>query len=108
MYILPTMFARHWRICGYKTKGAIFDKVKPKGAMGAWELVARYEEIGVDYDVRIGDADGRADYDAEKMVLGLNWYANNNIKFMLNYLETESDMSDLDGDAIPPRTQYAF
>ena len=111
---------------GYKTRGAYFDKIKPKGAMGAWELVARYEEIDVEYNGATnsiqrmagnGEIDllatgaGRADNDAEKMLLGINWYPNNNVKFMLNYIDAEADLSgrdNVDGDAISLRAQYAF
>ncbi len=95
---------------GYKTKGAYFDKIKPKGPMGAWELVARYEEIDVDYDGIIGTAlagAGRVDSEAEKWLLGLNWYVNNNVKFMLNYIDADTDF-DVDGDAVSLRAQYAF
>ncbi len=75
----------------YKTKGAVFDKVKPGGAMGAWELVARYEDVDVD-----DDNEDRS-VGAEKWILGVNWYANNNLKFMLNYLDAEVD-EDLAAD----------
>ena len=94
---------------GYKTKGAYFDKIKPKGSMGAWELIARYEEIDVEYGGAISDRNGSADSDAEKMLLGINWYANNNVKFMLNYIDAEArGHEDVDGDAISLRAQYAF
>ena len=33
---------------GYKWKGAIFDKINPKGKMGAVEFVLRYEDISID------------------------------------------------------------
>ena len=107
-----------WTITGeqrsYKTKGAYFDKIKPKGPLGALELVLRYEEIDVEYGGALGNlptnlGSGRADSEAEKMLLGLNWYANNNVKFMLNYIDAESEgRQDIDGDAITFRAQYAF
>ena len=93
---------------GYKTSGAYFDKIKPRGAMGAWELVARYEEIDVEYGGAVGGHTPATDYDAEKMLLGVNWYANNNVKFMLNYIDAESNKDDINGDAISLRAQYAF
>ena len=101
-----------WTLTGeqrsYKTKGAYFDKVKPKGSMGAWELVARYEEIDVAYGGAVGVDDDSVNDDAEKMVLGVNWYANSNVKFMLNYIDADTDTSNVDGDAISLRAQYAF
>ena len=98
---------------GYKNKGGYFGGIKPKGPMGAWELVARYEEIDVEYGGSIGPnvERVRVDSEAEKMLLGLNWYVNNNIRFMLNYIDADSDLSgrnDIDGDAISLRAQYAF
>ena len=101
-----------WTLTGeqrsYKTKGAYFDKVKPKGSMGAWELVARYEEIDVAYGGVVGVDDDSENYDAEKMVLGVNWYANSNVKFMLNYIDADTEKDNVDGDAISLRAQYAF
>ena len=98
-----------WTLTGehrsYKTKGAYFDKIEPKAAMGAWELVARYEEA----DAEVAGIEN----EAEKLVLGVNWYANSNVKFMLNYIDAEVDYGDAarktdDGDAISFRAQYAF
>ncbi|MFK7815928.1 MAG: OprO/OprP family phosphate-selective porin [Gammaproteobacteria bacterium] len=103
----------------YKGEKGIFDKVKPKGPRGAWELVAKYEEGEVDVDV-LGD---QAEF--ELLTLGVNWYANNNLKFMLNYLDGDTDgftsaagdalngstnanVDDEDGSAISFRTQYVF
>ena len=94
----------------YKSKGAYFDKVKPKGAMGAWELVARYENIEVE-----DDNDGK-NKGAEKWILGVNWYLNKNVKFMLNYIDADVDKelfmdekkSNDDGNAWSLRAQYAF
>ena len=91
----------------YKTKGAYFDKVSPASSLGAWELVARYEDVDVDDEK--GQTAG-----AEKWILGMNWYVNNNVKFMLNYISAEVDEAlaqgdnDDDGDALSFRAQYAF
>ncbi len=95
---------------GYKNKGGYFGGIKPKGPLGAWELVARYEEIDVEYGGIIGTGEDRADREAEKMLVGLNWYVNNNVRFMLNYIDadTEGLTNNIDGDAISLRAQYAF
>ena len=57
---------------GYKWKGAIFDKIKPKGKMGAVEFVLRYEDISID------DADegtvAASEVDVDRTVVGVNWY----------------------------------
>ena len=70
-------------------------------------MVARYEDADVDDDVK-----GRT-VDAEKWILGVNWYANKNVKFMLNYLSAEVDSALAQGaaaagDAVSFRAQYAF
>ncbi len=99
---------------GYKGKDGKFDKVKPKGPRGAWELVAKYEDGEVDADATPSDAE------YELLTLGVNWYANNNLKFMLNYLDADTDnftsingdsldvVGEEDGNAISLRAQYAF
>ena len=43
----------------------------------------------------------------------MNWYANKNIRFMLNYIDVEVDQAlaqgnNDDGNAISLRAQYAF
>lgn len=99
---------------GYKGNKGAFDKVKPKGPRGAWELVAKYEEGEIDVDILPSDSE------FELLTLGVNWYANNNLKFMLNYIDASTDNftsaagEDLDttgeddGSAMTFRAQYAF
>jgi len=99
---------------GYKGKDGKFDKVKPKGTAGAWELVAKYEDGEVDVDAFADESE------YELLTLGVNWYANNNLKFMLNYLDADTDnftspngdlldvVGEEDGSAISLRAQYAF
>lgn len=90
---------------GYKGKSGKFDKVKPKGPMGAWELVAKYEDGEIDIDMEPNEAE------YELMTLGINWYANKNVKLMLNYLDADTDNTgndEEDGDAVSFRAQYVF
>lgn len=104
---------------GYKGKIGAFDKVKPKGTLGAWELVAKYEDGEVDADVLLDENE------YELLTLGVNWYANKNLKFMLNYLDGDTDnffapngealdgttdpnTDEEDGNAFSFRAQYAF
>ena len=93
----------------YKSKSGKFDKVKPKGNRGAWELVAKYEDGELDIDSMEDEVEW------ELTTLGLNWYATKNVKFMLNYLDGDIENSptlkaadDEDGNAISLRAQYAF
>lgn len=92
---------------GYKGKSGKFDKVKPKGPMGAWELVAKYEDGELDIDA---EAD---EIEYELLTLGVNWYATKNVKLMLNYLDADTDNvarvgDEEDGDAVSFRAQYVF
>lgn len=107
-----------WFITGesrsYKNKIGKFDKIKPKGTAGAWELVAKYETGEIDPD----NQPSESEYDL--ITLGINWYANNNVKFMLNYLDFDTDnfdsedgipldiLGEEDGNAVSFRAQYAF
>lgn len=70
---------------GYKPGLGAFAAIKPKNEGGAWEVVARYEDAEVDIPGRSLSAD------LERMVLGVNWYVNKNVKFMLNYVDSEMD-----------------
>ena len=92
---------------GYKGKAGKFDKVKPKGPMGAWELVAKYEDGELDIQTEAEETE------YELLTLGLNWYANKNVKFMLNYLDADTDHANKagdeeDGQAMSFRAQYVF
>ena len=68
---------------GYKSSSGVFTGLKPKGGMGAWEPVARYEDADIDVKARGEKAS------VERMVLGVNWYVNKNVKMMLNYVDAE-------------------
>lgn len=70
---------------GYKAGSGAFAAIKPKNEGGAWEVVARYEDAEVDIPGRSLKAD------LDRMVLGVNWYVNKNVKFMLNYVDSEVD-----------------
>lgn len=60
------------------------------GTWGAFELAARYGELNVDKDAFPFFADpARAARVAESWGLGLNWYWNRNVKFQLNYEQTD-------------------
>jgi phosphate-selective porin OprO/OprP len=90
--------------------------------LGAWELAARYSFINLDDNAGSG-LQGGAPANAgngvlggrqQIMTLGLNWYPNTNIKFLLNYLHGTIDKPSTSGengasfDAVALRTQIAF
>jgi phosphate-selective porin OprO/OprP len=63
---------------------------------GAFELVARYQEIDPDDDAFVGGAASFADpvnaaREATAYGVGLNWYLNENLKWVLNYDHTSFD-----------------
>jgi phosphate-selective porin OprO/OprP len=61
-----------------------------KGTWGAFEIAARYGELNVDKDAFPVFADpNRSARTAESWGLGLNWYWNRNVKFQLNYEQTD-------------------
>jgi phosphate-selective porin OprO/OprP len=69
---------------------------------GAFELVARYQELDPDDDAFLGGAASFADpvnaaSKATAYGLGLNWYLNENLKWVLNYDHTSFDGGALGG-----------
>ncbi|WP_367155093.1 OprO/OprP family phosphate-selective porin [Methylomonas sp. HYX-M1] len=71
-----------------KYKKGKFYKVEPKsnfslknGTWGAWELAARYSEADLNSGVVKGGQ-------MSLLTVALNWYMNNNIRFMANYNKT--------------------
>jgi phosphate-selective porin OprO and OprP len=65
------------------SKGS-YGKIKPrsvvgKGGMGAWQLAVRFSSVDLnDNDITGGDE--------QNFALGLNWYANSNIRMSANYV----------------------
>ncbi len=103
-----------WIVTGeqrkYKNKIAAFDKVKPKGANGAWEVFARYDSLDVTQSDNSPLVVLTAE-EAETLTLGVNWYANSAVKVALNYVHAETDTQindEDDGDALTARLQIAF
>ena len=81
----------------YDHQAAEFGRVVPRDKSGAWEVAARYSTLDLnDKDVEGGKAN--------IMTLGVNWYANANIRVYLNYAYVNNDATamgrkdDLPGD----------
>ncbi len=84
-------------------KGGKFKRIKPAEKCGAFEIVVRYEDGDGDYgDIELGGVD------AESLGVGLNWYANNNIRLGMTYTDGESNDNDDEGDEFRTRIQVTF
>ncbi len=90
------------------------------GHWGAFELAARYSEVNLDDNFQTGVAvpagsNGVGGGRQTVYAVGVNWYPNTNMRFMLDYLhgvinKGSSTGSELGGnfDALALRTQIAF
>lgn len=70
----------------YKTSKAQYDSIKPnsivgKGGIGAWQIAARYDVL----DLNDSDLPAGVGGEMKGIALGLNWYVNNNMRFMADY-----------------------
>lgn len=91
---------------GYKAATGVPGMITPAGSRGAIELVAKAEHI--DFEV-----DGSRAQKARAFIAGANWYANRNIKVMLNLSHVDTTAlaapgEDDDGFAVSARLQVAF
>lgn len=92
----------------YKGSNGTFERIKPNAKKGAWEVAARYSKLEGE--------NGEPGYSAEikNATLGLNYYFNPQVRFMLNYIKSEVDAGTLaapikgDPNAIAFRIQYDF
>lgn len=62
----------------YKKDDGFFGSVKPANPFGAVELAARYDHGE--------NKDATNEPEVETITLGVNWYANTNVRFMANYV----------------------
>jgi len=95
----------------YKMSTGTFDRVKPlkpytQGGPGAWEVAGRFSYLTLDDD-RI--AGGKL-WDC---TLGVNWYLNNNVRLMWNYIRSRVDVGPgretrADADIFMMRAQVDF
>jgi phosphate-selective porin OprO/OprP len=78
----------------YHMDSGEFGAIMPQGKKGALEIALRMSHLDLndlDADVEGGSADN--------VTLGLNWYANDNVRIMFNYIQSDNDAyADGDGD----------
>ncbi len=89
-------------------KGAAFNRVKPaanfhdpaKPGPGAVEIALRYSSLDLTDEAIVGG-------EIDDFTLGLTWYVNPHVRFMLNYIMSDvEDLGDLDVFAV--RAQFDF
>jgi phosphate-selective porin OprO/OprP len=97
----------------FDTESATFGGVHPARPFlargenrgpGAWELRARYSTLDLNKWWLLGG-------EQKSLTLGLNWYLNANVRFMLNYVNARIDRAPLYEDTfetIQARMQFAF
>ena len=97
-------------------KDGIFNWIKPnnptdKGGRGAWQVGVRMSEFDAS-DIAV--ATGKSNR-ATAMTYGVTWFATDNLRFMLNYVDTKFDAlvgssgSRVNGDrAVMFRSQFSF
>jgi phosphate-selective porin OprO/OprP len=106
----------------YNKATAAYNGIKPAnpvsfagGGWGAWEIAGRYSTVNL--NDQLGLPTGVAGGQQTIYTLGLNWYVNNNIRFVFNYLHgnineqaSATNFSDRGStfDAFAMRTQVAF
>lgn len=92
-----------WFVTGeskpYDAKKGVFKSPKPKGASGAFELKARYDYIE-NSDV--------ANLEVSQAILGANWYANPNVRFMFEYIMGSNEFDNVDISTVAARAQVNF
>jgi len=96
----------------YDMDSAEFGAIRPTEKRGALEVALRVSNLDLN-DFDAGVEGGSAD----NITFGLNWYANDNVRIMFNYIQSDNDeWADGDGDfmggdkldIIALRFQYLF
>ena len=72
----------------YDNGDAFFKGVTPNGKNGAWEIVARYNVMNQDDKTAIDPVLGGIE---KNTTLGLNYYVNKYLRFMLNYTTVKNN-----------------
>jgi phosphate-selective porin OprO/OprP len=100
----------------YNYKDGVFSSVKPtnpldKGGRGAWQVGVRMSEFDAS-DIAV--ATGKTNR-ATAMTYGITWFVTDNLRFMVNYVDTKFDAlvgssgSRVNGDrAVMFRSQFNF
>lgn len=94
-----------WALTGESReyRHGVFKGISPGKAGGAWELTARYSRISLDDGLVLGGNE-------DDLTLGLNWYTNDYLRIMANYIKVNSDRRGVSDDPniVLVRAQVAF
>ncbi|WP_226664818.1 OprO/OprP family phosphate-selective porin [Microbulbifer aggregans] len=95
-----------WMLTGehkpYSTRRGAFSSAKPSGDGlwgGAWELTFRYDTME-NRDI--------SNLEASSTTIGLNFYANRNVRFMFNYIMGDDDFTGDNTDQFGIRAQIGW
>jgi len=75
----------------YDHRDAEFGRLVPNSKSGAWEVAARYSFVSLNDDDVLEDGDPSKYGESTSITLGLNYYPNPNVRFMLNYGIVDND-----------------
>ena len=103
----------------YDPTTASFRGLRPahplgEGGWGAWELLARYSNIDLDFQpLKSAAAGGVAGGVQNVWTLGVNWYPTTGIRFALDYYNIRANhvnapANNISADAVGLRTQVSF
>ena len=88
----------------YNSKTSAFDRVKPKCKKGAWEVAYRFSQTNANHN-------GLEKGIMNNNTIGLNYYATNNVRFLLNYIDINVDKNSVyvaDAQVASLRAQIDF
>ncbi|MCD8522291.1 MAG: OprO/OprP family phosphate-selective porin [Saccharospirillaceae bacterium] len=84
-------------------KAGKFSRIKPSGSKGAYEVVIRTTQGEGNYsDTELGATE------AAEIGLGLNYYANNNVRLGMTYSMAEGEGTSDEGQEFRARAQFVF
>ncbi len=83
----------------YKGAAGVFGSPAVPADKGLWELVARYDMM---------ENDDLPNTRTTSALLGMNYYVNTNLRFMLNWIRGKNDRTGDSPSQIALRTQFSF
>jgi phosphate-selective porin OprO/OprP len=89
-YVQLSAFLTNGDKRNYNTKKSTFERIKPVSKDGAWEVAYRFSKTNANHN----DFDKGA---INNNTIGLNYYTNNNISFLLNYVNVNADKNTVYG-----------